>query len=457
MAYRVFKRADSSSYQVDFRDHLGIEHRLAAYRDKRLTHELVGNLKRLVLARAHQERPDPSLSLWLKTLPKRIRKQLLKWEIIDSRHEAQCQPLNEHLAEFEAALIAKGNTSRHARQQRSRAERLLTGCGFASWNDITANKVHQWLHQQQQARKDKAGNRRRGLSKQTANYYLQAAKGFCQWMVRDRRAMDNPLAHLQGWNARTDRRHDRRALSVEELRRLLTSVQSGPDRLGMSGAQRALLYRLALETGLRASELRSLTRQSFALDDDPPTVTVQAAYTKRRREDSLPLRPELVASLAEHLKHKAPATAAFDMPRPDGVVAMIKADLDAARAAWLNEAKHDPPERRRRTESGFLAYCDPDTGRYVDFHALRHTFISNLAASGVHPKVAQALARHSSITLTMDRYSHTMREQEKAAIAALPDLTTRPPSQQLATGTTGNSAAAENVREIVRIWLCTLL
>ncbi len=45
-------------------------------------------------------------------------------------------------------------------------------------------------------------------------------------------------------------------------------------------------------------------------------------------------------------------------------------------------------------------------GRVVDFHALRHTFISNLARAGVHPRNAQALARHSTIDLTMNVYTH---------------------------------------------------
>lgn len=45
-----------------------------------------------------------------------------------------------------------------------------------------------------------------------------------------------------------------------------------------------------------------------------------------------------------------------------------------------------------------------DLGRIADFHALRHTFSSNLAAADVHPKVAQSLARHSTIGLAMDRW-----------------------------------------------------
>src|SRR5262249_28284764 len=83
-----------------------------------------------------------------------------------------------------------------------------------------------------------------------------------------------------------------------------------------------------------------------------------------------------------------------------------------------------------------IAYRD-DAGLVADFHALRHTFITNLANGGAHPKTAQALARHSTITLTMDRYSHTLVEEQSAALAALPDLS-RPARQEArATGTDG--------------------
>jgi integrase len=44
--------------------------------------------------------------------------------------------------------------------------------------------------------------------------------------------------------------------------------------------------------------------------------------------------------------------------------------------------------------------------RVADFHSLRHGFITYLVTANVPPKVAQMLARHSTITLTMDRYAH---------------------------------------------------
>ena len=45
-------------------------------------------------------------------------------------------------------------------------------------------------------------------------------------------------------------------------------------------------------------------------------------------------------------------------------------------------------------------------GRVVDFPSLRHGFITYLVTANVPPKVAQMLARHSTISLTMDRYTH---------------------------------------------------
>jgi len=58
---------------------------------------------------------------------------------------------------------------------------------------------------------------------------------------------------------------------------------------------------------------------------------------------------------------------------------------------------------RKDLEDAGIPYRDCK-GRVADFHSLRHTFISNLVDGQVHPKVAQKLARHCTITLTMDRY-----------------------------------------------------
>jgi hypothetical protein len=213
----------------------------------------------------------------------------------------------------------------------------------------------------------------------------------------------------------------------------------------MSGADRAMLYRLAVGSGLRANELRSLTRASFALDGCEPTVVVAAAYSKHRRQDVQPIRLDLAAMLAEYLAGKMPNAPAFNMPMAWRVVEMFRADLADARTAWLQSRRMPASPRQTHQdalegeEGTFLAYIDAG-GRYADFHALRHTFISALASGGVHPKTAQTLARHSTITLTMDRYSHTYRGEAAAALSVLPDLSAPIREAATATGTDGRLA-----------------
>ncbi len=41
-------------------------------------------------------------------------------------------------------------------------------------------------------------------------------------------------------------------------------------------------------------------------------------------------------------------------------------------------------------------------------HDLRHTAATQLLERGVHPKVVQEMLGHSTITLTLDTYSHVM-------------------------------------------------
>jgi hypothetical protein len=50
---------------------------------------------------------------------------------------------------------------------------------------------------------------KRGVSAQTFGFYLQAVRQFCRWMVKDRCAAEDSLAHLDGLNVKTDRQHDR--------------------------------------------------------------------------------------------------------------------------------------------------------------------------------------------------------------------------------------------------------
>jgi len=90
-------------------------------------------------------------------------------------------------------------------------------------------------------------------------------------------------------------------------------------------------------------------------------------------------------------------------------------------AATIDDYEHGFRRDRVGDGSAGILYVD-DSGRYADFHSLRHSTGSLLAASGVHPKIIQSIMRHSDINLTMSRYTHIFRGQESEAVAKLPNL-----------------------------------
>jgi integrase len=56
---------------------------------------------------------------------------------------------------------------------------------------------------------------------------------------------------------------------------------------------------------------------------------------------------------------------------------------------------------------------------YVRFHDLRHTHATLLIEQGIHPKIVSERLGHSSISITMDIYSHVMPNMQKEAVQKL--------------------------------------
>ncbi len=203
-----------------------------------------------------------------------------------------------------------------------------------------------------------------------------------------------------------------------------------------------LLYAVAIQSGLRSAECRSLTRGRLFLDDQQPYIVCKARSTKNKKDARQYIQPGLAAELVQHISTKAPAAPVCNMPDETNVARMFRADLADARRAWLGSTQ-DAAERLRREQSDFLQPVNND-GEKADFHSLRHTTGAWLAQAGVHPKVVQTVMRHSSITLTMNTYGHLFPGQDAEAVASLPDIMggNDAPAARRATGTDGRGQTA---------------
>jgi integrase len=361
--------------------------------------------------------------------------------VVDPCEEHSRRPLTEQLDDFRRYLEDKDNTAEHVALSVNRIQAVLDGCGFVFIRDLAPGPVLHYL-----AERRKLPRKKGGISVASSNHYVRAIKAFSAWLAgNEQRAARDVLKHLSTLNAETDRRHERRSVPADEFRLLLECTRASAQQVcKLDGPARFLLYSVAGYTGLRIAELHSLTPASFDLTADPPTVTVQAGYSKRRRRDTLPLHPDLARMVGEYVEGMAadaPIWPGWNWHKKGA--SMLRHDLAAARAAWIAEAKGDEAEGKRRRESSFLTYQDA-AGRVFDFHATRGQFISELARQGVHPKTAQLLARHSDINLTMNAYTHLGMVDLSAAVDSLPSPSSLGPKTERqtlrATGTDGDAA-----------------
>jgi len=324
------------------------------------------------------------------------------------------RPLAEHLEDWRNLLRAK-RTRDYADKQHTRAKAVIDGCGFDLWKQIDQDKVELFLAGLREDKNDK-----RGLSKQTADAYLQACKQFLKWMAKSKRAPFSPLAFMDRDRGMEDSRRLRRAWTDAELVELVEYLQTAPELYGMTGETRAMVYRLAAGSGLRLNEIRTLTPEAFYLDDDEPYIHLKGANTKNRKQADQLINPALAEDLKPFVKATLAGQRVFPIPedRKAFSARIMQVDMDEARKAWIAKAPAGKA-RKDRERSSFLMYCNA-VGEYADFHALRHTYCSKLGEMGLPVKDIQELARHSSPTLSM-RYVHTTRPRLVQAVGRLPN------------------------------------
>jgi integrase len=288
------------------------------------------------------------------------------------RESAQ-QPLSKHQDDFVADLVALGRTKKYSKLVMARFTRLAAECKWRMPGDITTNSFVSWRAQQTK------------LSPKTLNEYLNAANALLNWMVKQGRVSENPLRGMAHADVRGHTMH-RRAYTGEELDRLLAVAE--PDI--------RLLYLAAALTGLRAGELKQVIWGDIHLDCERPHICVRASTAKNRKDATLPLHPQLVAELLKCRKPTTkPESRAFSQhPHPDR---QIRADLEKAGIPRIDS-----------------------TGRKLDFHALRYTFATRLAACGVSQRLAQELMRHSDPRLTANIYTDATQLPTFEAIQVIP-------------------------------------
>ena len=324
-----------------------------------------------------------------------------------SLREAAQRPLAAFVGAFLRDMEVRQKAPSTVKLYGGLLRRLCAQTGWTQLRDVTVSSFCEWRNESP-------------LGPKSLNNCLNVWSRLFRWLKRQRLVLENPFEFVDLVDTRASAREYRRALTCEEVLRLL----------GAAPHPRRVVYRLILETGLRRHELRNLRWGDFMLGagagapdsasvertglgrtESPsgssrsspasgggPCVRVPASISKNRKTVLQSLGSEVVAELlALRPKDAAPFTLAFP-----GLVPKC-------------------PTFRKDLAAAGISFADA-LGRRADLHALRKTHGTALVLSGAEPRVVMESMRHSDLKLTMKTYMDAahLRGPVAAAVASLP-------------------------------------
>jgi integrase len=394
----------------------------------------------------------------------------------------QTTPLEGHFEAYDEYLRVHVNrktgftaTSEHRATRLRQLRRIAADLGWTKLTELDRSKLETWLTDRD------AG----AMGPRTRNTYAVSWTAFGNWAVEVHRLVSNPFARLAKANEDADCRRRRRALSDGELQRLIDATMrrplaewgrkpvklerteevakkrshwtyanvtpdniaeyeaagrsrlaDKPDRIAQLeavGRLRALTYKTLVLTGLRVSELCSLTVGQVDLTGPEPYATLKPADEKARRGAEILLRGDLADDLGRHLgerlREAQRAAGREHLPLPMQLPAaapLLDISSDAIRVLELDliaaGLAHRVCSKNRKGKPCWKIDKRDERGRTFDMHAFRTTFNSLLAAAGVPLMTRRILMRHAAEGVTDEHYADVKLIDLRGALNRLPPL-----------------------------------
>ncbi len=259
-------------------------------------------------------------------------------------------------------------------------------------------------------------------SGRTKNTYRGAISSFLTWLVKKRMLESNPIL-LVTKSDESRKRVIRRSESEPNIMKLLQSAKDRPlakfkercmkgnptkdgiviretkKHLELIGLGRALLYKTAVLTGLRAAELQRIKVHFLESGTDQPKLFTPGTITKNKKDAVFLLRKEFAEELDSWVKqtNRKPTDPLFSVPR--NYLRNFKKDLLFAAIPFLDSQ-----------------------GRKFDFHALRKTCNVLMGMAKISPTLRQKHMRHSDIRLTLQTYDDADAYDQTIIASSLPEF-----------------------------------
>ena len=225
--------------------------------------------------------------------------------------------------------------------------------------------------------------RGQGLSPASVNRKLAAIRGFYRYLLREARVEENPLARVE--TARTWMRLPG-ALSRDEMESLLAQ----PAEASPSGIRDRAILELLYATGIRVSELATLTLNRLNRQ-----MGFLVAVGKGRKERIVPVGQSALGWLGRYIEQARPV---FLKKKTSNTLFLNRSGEGFTRQGlWKLIKKYAK-----------MAGLE----RKVHPHTFRHSFATHLLEGGADLRSVQVMLGHADISTTQI-YTHVSRERLK--------------------------------------------
>ena len=192
------------------------------------------------------------------------------------------------------------------------------------------------------------------------------------------------------------------------------------------GHRNEALYLVALHTGLRQGELLGLRWDDLELGEGGATGRLSVRRSLKVTDHGLDFGPTKNKASRRSVPLNSTAVAALRSHRTRQSIERLAAHGESWREVGLVFPNRvggpmDHNNLYYREYKPLLKRAGLEAEGFT-FHSLRHTFATELFKKREHPKVVQSLLGHSSITQTMDTYSHLMDGMGDDAVKGLDEV-----------------------------------
>jgi len=304
--------------------------------------------------------------------------------------------VNEYLKEWLKTIESKVARKTHERYSEICDHYVKPHIGHLKLNKVQPTHINTFYSDLLiSGRRDKKS----GLSKRTVLHTHRVLRGALNRAVKWQILVRNPCDAVDP--PKPDKK-ERLTFTTKETIELLEKAKGIPLHLPIM---------LAVTTGMRRGEIIGLRWKDINLESGNLSIRQVAEQTKKHglhikepKTDKSTRMVSLPKMTTDALKqHKVEQSQIF---------LQLGKRLDSDSMVFDSPLGLYPPNK---LTTDYMAFIKRNKFKHVTFHDLRHTHATHLLEQNIHPKIVSERLGHSTVSLTLDTYSHVMPNMQEGA------------------------------------------